>query len=168
MLALCCAHPRHFEPTAKYSISGYPCPPKGKSITVGFQPGFPVALRPSALDGFLYWNSILGRKLFQETSRTPDVVVKLNPVHSILDDGRYTIIGDADNTFVEFFPLWTTSSEVARESFSRHEVGHVLGLEHTPEGAGCIMDSVIYTGEATPRLACPGEILKVRTTYGQP
>ena len=65
---------------------------------------------------------------------------------------------------VTFFSAWLfNESDADMETTARHELMHVLGLNHT-EDRSCIMYSVILPMDA-PRPACPDELQKLKEIY---
>lgn len=144
---------------------------------------FPPKTAPQARDAFRYWNLLLGWDLFQESEQcgafgaafrgSPFVLVAWFDAEH--EDGP-EIMGSAqtdgfgstvESGRVGYYRSWSNAlSDSVRLSAARHEVGHVVGFDHS-DFKRCLMygslDSRAY--ESRPKAACKEEVDEVRKQY---
>lgn len=154
-------------------------------INWNFSCDFPIHDRPAVREGFTYWNGVLGREVFKEAdgcgldvlmqTDIPRVTVLFmqgpNPTHpEILATANVGLFeGVPRSAVLRYYSPWAASTSMnSKRSVSRHEVGHVLGFEHSDFG-NCLMypkiDMVKYSRK--PKQACNEEIKESRLIYGR-
>lgn len=151
-------------------------------VTIQFDEKFPKSDIPVVLAAASYWNKISGVRLFTDElsvdgellivtasveNPTDKNAIQTNNKHPHIIASTHTgriekaRVKDAVITFYEAWLFFVTGAD--QESAARHELGHVLGLDHTTD-PNCVMHaSVIH--DDTPRELCASERDLIRKMY---
>lgn len=110
------------------------------------------------------WNALIGRDVFQ-AGRPGVVALDLTDTYHATNR-RYIAVAHwlpdplDPNQYVEVFAPFLEYSSADRARALLHELGHLLGLDHT--GDGCLMAPVLERASHTP---CPSEVAAVRAVW---
>lgn len=133
-------------------------------IIWSFDCSFPEKLQDEVRHGFDYWDHLVGFDIFEEAT-----------CDSFLADVRVSYINDfsknkrwwaaANSVMIRFYMTWgMTKDPYIRTSVSRHEVGHVLGLDHNDEEE-CLMHPHIDIGYGEFKEACDTELRELAKIF---
>lgn len=139
--------------------------PRSATIRIVLDASLTDMERLLVLSSAVRWNDIVGREVFV-TSRTEGVVIWFDDVEGIgIAAQAYNMRQDTTDPRqrVAFYRQWRRATVPQKANVSLHELGHILGLNHGPEGVGCLMN-----GPGTWDLEgpCQAEIDLVRGLYG--
>lgn len=158
------------------------CEPKESRVNHTWMKPFPISYafgcdvseadRPPVREAFNYWNTALGEQAFVENGDCHAVVgvsigVELKDAffkNHIAESFR----PDLPNSVIIFYLEWHNKSDAWRIDVARHEVGHILGLEHG-EFKNCLMYPE-QPGDGPGfkvKDACPREIQLVKEAYAE-
>lgn len=158
---------------------------KNLPINWSFACDFPVEVRAPVREGFTYWNKMVGNTIFVEmpncgvsgllTSEKPRVLVTFVPgmnqkdphVLASADVGLFA--GVPRSAVLRYYGTWADYKKLhSLESAARHEVGHVLGFDHS-DWDRCLMFPTVTMERYEKRAkgACEEEIAMARQLYGR-
>lgn len=150
-----------------------------------FSCDFPKKHKRVVREGFAYWEKILGKPMFVEDRcgvadffipgkrRGIAVVISDVPEYKVVKGKRWTLwaaapmatfSNDILSGLIVFFPMWQTETNSGlRRSVVRHEIGHILGFDHS-SSRKCLMYEVIDSNEFDKGL-CLAEIKRLHEVY---
>jgi len=140
--------------------------PKGPVIRLGFDGTLTQGEQWSVATAAGRWNALIGRRVFQfEENTSQAILVWFEDVEGeIFIAQAYGMRRDTTDVTqrVVFYRQWRRASSSEKESIALHELGHILGLNHGPEGVGCLMN-----GPGTWNLEgpCQAEVDVLRGLY---
>lgn len=159
-----------------------PAPIMRTPMSYSFTCAFPENLRPSVRAGFDYWNDIVPGTFVESLGcdLANGIIVSLSRMSYLRGDGtldpntwadtlNMQAHGQIVGSLITFYADWATGDRRVQGSVVRHEIGHVMGFEHSKHGE-CIMHSSINTTtvkyDDRTKAACPSEIREATSLYG--
>lgn len=144
-----------------------------------FSCDFPEDFKNSARFGFDYWNMLAGRVVFTEQPCGEDILRNVvvyysdksregsDEMHFTIAQTSFSFVG-AIRT-VTFFREWTAPENFMDTiSVARHEVGHVLGFEHSDDKKCLMYPTIVEKRKSWNAVACEEERRIFRRYYGRP
>lgn len=84
------------------------------------------------------WNKHLSKRIFVETTINPDWILLRSRSRRIVGSGAIIAITNMSDHTIIFYDDWAWRTDIGKNNVTRHEVGHVLGLDHV-KNAKCLM-----------------------------
>lgn len=158
------------------------CEPRESRVNHTWMKQFPISWsfdcavteddRSVVRGSFDYWNTALSQKAFSENGDcNADTVVKVRTDPKPKPD-KINTIADTNpilpRPIINLYGIWYGKSDAWRDGVVRHEIGHILGLDHG-EYRNCLMYPVQRDDAPGYKvdLACMREIQLIKEAYVQ-